>query len=152
MIISLANSFGNKKIKGEEKWREQEDKSRIKEREPQRLRSTTSDRQTSAREAIATTMILPVLPEIKKQQEIIEESMKSGTKSLAQKQETPQKQLPSLTERLKEKQALADRLNNKRALKPKIRRQNEATLWEHNKNHMRCQKKIKRKTHLMRFL
>ena len=112
----------------EEKRREQEDKSRTKEREPQRLRSTPSDRQAPVREAIATTMILPILPEIKKQQEIIEESMKNRTKTITQKQVTPQKQRPSLTERLKEKQALSDRLNNKKALKPKIRRQNEATL------------------------
>ena len=112
----------------EGKRREQEEKSRTKEREPQRLRSTSTDRQTSAREAIATTLILPVLPEIKKQQEIIEESMKNGTKSLVQKQETPQKQRPSLTERLKEKQALSDRLNDKRALKPQIQRKNEAAL------------------------
>ena len=112
----------------EEKRREQEDKSRIKEREPQRLRSTTADRQTSTREAIATSLILPILPEIKKQQEIIEESMKNRTKALTQKQVTPQKQRPSLTEHLKEKQALADRLNSKRTLNPKINRQNEAAL------------------------
>lgn len=112
----------------EEKRREQENESRIKEREPQRLRSTTADRQTSTREAIATSLILPILPEIKKQQEIIEESMKNRTKTITQKQVTPQKQRPSLTEHLKEKQALADRLNSKRALNPKINRQNEAAL------------------------
>ena len=77
---------------------------------------------------VYAALILPVLPEIKKQQEIIEESMKNGTKALTQKQVTPQKQRPSLTEHLKEKQALADRLNSKRTLNPKINRQNEAAL------------------------
>ena len=82
--------------------------SKAKEGASSKVRSCASDREREIRQAVASTVMLPLLPTPKQQQELIQKSIETAITS---------KSSTSLHKRLNDKQIEANIINSKRVVK-----------------------------------
>lgn len=107
--LLLSDSQGKTKQESKEK-----PDSKVKEGASSKVRSCASDREREIRQAVASTVMLPLLPTPKQQQELIQKSIETAITS---------KSPTSLHKRLNDKRIEANIINSKRVVKSAIKRQ-----------------------------
>ncbi len=107
--LLLSDSQGKTKQESKEK-----PDSKAKEGASCKVRSCATDREREIRQAVASTVMLPLLPTPKQQQELIQKSIETAITS---------KPPTSLHKRLNDKQIEANIINSKRVVKSAMKRQ-----------------------------